>query len=98
MAFSILHAQSPSGRNLANRKFHYQGTVHIGMLNGSSSAATNLQTVHGVTYRGWFTGIGIGLDNYSYRTAPLFVELRKTCSTSLLRRFYLPTSAGKFHG
>ena len=77
MAFSILHAQSPSGRNLANRKFHYQGTVHIGMLNGSSSAATNLQTVHRVTYRGWFTGIGIGLDNYSYRTAPLFVELRK---------------------
>lgn len=73
--FMMVHAQAK--KNPVSRKLHYQGSINIGMLNGSSSAATNLQTIHGVQYKTWFAGAGVGLDNYTYRTAPVFFELQK---------------------
>jgi hypothetical protein len=36
-----------------------------------------LQTINGVQYKGWFAGIGIGLDYYRIRSIPVFIDLRK---------------------
>ena len=65
MVFSILHAQSPFRKKSCEQEISLPGNCTYWHVNGSHRYY-NLQTVHGVTYRGWFTGIGIGLDNCFY--------------------------------
>jgi hypothetical protein len=55
----------------------YRGSVSLGMLMGESSSALQVQTVHGVQYKQWQAGLGIAVDNYRYRTVPLFMEVRR---------------------
>ena len=56
-------------------RFHSINSV--GLMEGETGSAFQLQTVNGAGYKSWFGGIGIGLDYYRYRTIPLFFDLRK---------------------
>lgn len=49
----------------------------IGVLNGSKGAYLQLQTINGIRYKTWFAGIGAGIDYYTRRGFPLFLDVRK---------------------
>jgi hypothetical protein len=49
----------------------------VGLLEGSGGSAFQAQTINGIRYRKWFAGLGIGLDKYKFRTAPLFLDIRR---------------------
>jgi hypothetical protein len=55
----------------------FQSVLQGGLLEGAVGPSWNLQTINGVYYKTWFAGIGAGLDYYSMRTVPLFMDFRK---------------------
>lgn len=57
--------------------WHFRSINSVGLLSGQKENALLLQTVNGASYKSWFAGIGLGLDYYSFRTLPLFLDLRK---------------------
>lgn len=48
-----------------------------GVLNGSKGAYLQLQTINGIRYKTWFAGIGAGIDYYTHRGFPVFLDVRK---------------------
>jgi len=57
-------------------KIHFRSINQFAMVGGESHVSTAFQTVNGIKFSNWFTGIGIGVDNYRYRTLPLFFDGR----------------------
>lgn len=49
----------------------------VGVLNGSKGAYFQLQTINGVRYKTWFAGVGAGIDYYTRRGFPVFLDVRK---------------------
>ena len=37
----------------------------------------SLQVINGVSVKNWFAGIGAGVDDYEYRSIPLFLDVRR---------------------
>ena len=70
MAFSITLVS-------AQDKVRYHAQNYIGLLEGESKGAFQLQTIHGVQYRNWYGAGGIGLDYYMYRSIPVFFSLNR---------------------
>ncbi|MEP6951505.1 MAG: hypothetical protein ABI863_19600 [Ginsengibacter sp.] len=56
-------------------KFHSINTA--GISSGQSGAHLLLQTVNGLAYKNWFSGIGFGADYYGYNSYPLFADARR---------------------
>lgn len=48
----------------------------IGFAAGQSPPDIILETVNGIKFSDWFTGVGIGVDYYRYKTLPLFMDGR----------------------
>ena len=48
-----------------------------GLTAGELKEAFLFQTVNGLRYKSWFSGIGVGIDDYRYRSIPVFLQLRK---------------------
>jgi hypothetical protein len=67
-------------------KCGFQSLFQAGILEGVSGPSWNIQTINGTYYKTWFAGIGLGLDHYTMRTIPLFLDIRK----ELLRRTRTP--------
>lgn len=61
----------------AQSKFRFGNSTQIGLLSGSSKSAIQLQTINGISYKTFFVGAGIGIDNYYFKTTPLFADVRK---------------------
>jgi hypothetical protein len=55
----------------------FQSLLQGGQLAGEFGPSWNLQTINGIYYKTWFAGIGVGLDYYTMRTIPLFIDVRK---------------------
>jgi hypothetical protein len=55
----------------------FQSIANVGLLEGQTGSAFQLQTINGVRYKSWFAGVGLGLDYYRFRTIPLFIDIRK---------------------
>jgi hypothetical protein len=70
-----------------DQKASFQSLAQGGMLTGSSSVAGQVQTVHGVNYRGYFIGLGAGIDFYFQRSVPVFAELQKELRKSAYTPF-----------
>ena len=49
----------------------------LGLSVGELNEAFQIQTINGLRYKTWMAGIGIGLDEYRFRSVPLFFVLRK---------------------
>lgn len=56
-------------------RFHSINT--FAAVGGQSEVNTAFQTVNGIQFSNWFSGIGIGMDNYVYKTLPLFLDVRR---------------------
>jgi hypothetical protein len=58
-------------------KVKFNSLNMFGVAAGESRPSGLFQTINGVRYNNWFAGIGAGLDYYSYRTIPVFFDLRR---------------------
>ncbi len=58
------------------KKIHFQSVNEFAIVGGESTMNTAFQTINGIKFSNWFSGIGIGIDNYRYKTLPLFVDGR----------------------
>ena len=56
-------------------KFH--SINQFGIAVGESETKPVFQTVNGIQFGNWFSGIGIGVDDYRYKTLPLFIDGRR---------------------
>ena len=61
----------------AQSKFRFGNSTQIGLLSGSFKVADQLQTINGISYKTFFVGAGVGIDNYYFKTIPLFADVRK---------------------
>lgn len=55
----------------------FRSIQQVSLINGNDAVSAGLQTVNGIAAKGWFAGVGVGLDFYRYRSVPLFIDLRK---------------------
>jgi len=55
----------------------FENNNMVGLLSGSTGTAGQLQTINGISYKTFSLGIGVGIDNYYFKTIPLFADLRK---------------------
>ena len=53
-------------------KIHFRSINSFGLIGGESQVSTAYQTVNGIRFSNWFSGVGVGIDNYQYKTLPLF--------------------------
>jgi len=74
--FSSFVLNSNSQTSKASLKFNSLNSV--GLLNGESSSTFTMQTINGISFKKVFAGIGVAIDNYGYRTIPVFLDIRKT--------------------
>lgn len=77
ISIMLLLIFSVTAGSYAQDKIHYSSQNYVGLLEGESRAAFQLQTIHGVKFKTWHAGIGTGLDYYRFRTIPLFLDLNK---------------------
>ena len=76
----------------AQDKFVFHSQNIVGLLEGQAGSAFQLQTISGVQKKGWFTGIGTGLDYYRYRSIPLFINISKFLFTG--QKFFVSGNGG----
>ena len=69
----------------SNWQFH--SINNIGLLEGQTGSAFQIQSINGMQYKSWYGGIGLGLDFYRYRTIPLFIDIRKEFGSSVNKFF-----------
>jgi hypothetical protein len=55
----------------------FQSINDAGIAGGQSEADYIFQTVNGIKFSNWFAAVGIGIDNYRYKTLPLFFDGRR---------------------
>jgi hypothetical protein len=56
------------------KKFRFHSINTVGLISGESTSNIGFQTINGIHFSNWFTGIGIGIDKYKYKTLPLFAD------------------------
>ena len=65
---------------VAQSKIKFKSINQFGILVGASQNAIQLHTINGVSYKTFSAGIGVGFDNYYFKTIPVFIDLRKNLS------------------
>jgi hypothetical protein len=61
-----------------DKKIKFATAFQAGLLEGGNGSALHLQLLNGISYRNWMATAGAGIDFYSTRTVPVFIELRKS--------------------
>lgn len=64
----VLHAQP-------KEKIHYIGSVQTGAIIGKAYTPLTIQTVQGIAYKNWQTGLGIAYDPYGFPSLPVFAHV-----------------------
>ena len=77
----------------AQKKYALRSISSIGLLNGSKGAAFSVQSILGVAVKQSFAGIGVGIDQYSFRSVPVFIDVRQEMGRKL-RNVFLYGDAG----
>jgi hypothetical protein len=74
---TILSGIASAQQNNSSGPWQFHSINNVGLLEGETGSALQLQTINGVNYKSWFAGAGLGLDFYRLRTIPLFADFRK---------------------
>jgi hypothetical protein len=69
------------------RAWQFHSINNVGLLEGQTGSAFQLQSINGMQYKSWYAGIGLGLDFYRDRTIPLFIDFRKEFGSSVNKFF-----------
>ena len=59
------------------QKISFSTVNQAGLISGSSGESAIIQTINGIKKDKWSTGIGVGLDYYTERGIPLFLDVRR---------------------
>src|SRR6185436_19374526 len=70
----LFPALSFSQENASRSSFNT--VASLGIIAGESTAKPLFQVVSGLSYKNWFTGIGIGLDYFNFKSIPLFADVK----------------------
>ncbi|RNI39743.1 hypothetical protein EFY79_00085 [Hanamia caeni] len=65
-----------SSLSAQNKKARFQSVNQFAIVGGENHVNTAFQTINGIKFSNWFSGIGVGIDNYRYKTLPLFADAR----------------------
>ena len=65
-----------SGANAQKKPIKFHSINQVELIGGANAVNVGYQTVNGVKFSNWFSGIGIGVDNYRYISLPLFIDGR----------------------
>ena len=84
---AIMAGNSSAQQNNIAKTWQFHSIDNVGILEGQTGSAFQLQTISGVQYKSWFCGAGLGLDYYRFRTVPLFIDLRKEFGKSANKLF-----------
>ncbi|HEV7779977.1 MAG TPA: hypothetical protein VGO58_01865 [Chitinophagaceae bacterium] len=77
MVLTALHYSPAAQQQKAGKKLQFGSQNYAGILEGEAGTSFQAQTINGVKYKTWFTGIGLGLDYYYDRSIPLFLSVSK---------------------
>jgi hypothetical protein len=69
-------------------KISFGSVNQVGVVTGVDRDALIVQTINGISYKSWSAGVGIGIDGYSERTVPLFVDVRKSIGSGYSKPFF----------
>lgn len=72
----------------------FHSIEQLAMVNGNNAVSGAVQTINGLGYNSWFAGIGIGLDFYRYRSAPVFLDLRKSFMLKQKNKLFVYVDGG----
>ena len=72
----IISVVTVSSLSAQKKKVRFQSINQFAIVGGENHVNTAFQTINGIKFSDWFSGIGIGIDNYRYKTLPLFVDGR----------------------
>jgi hypothetical protein len=72
---------------IAQKKAHYSGSIEGGITKGSNPVNGFLFTTQGIAYNQYTLSIGSGLDFYSFRSIPLFVDLKRSFGNNAVEPF-----------
>jgi hypothetical protein len=81
-------------QNNSPKKYKFESINSLILLNGDHNVAPAIQTINGLSKGPWFTGIGVGIDYYQYRTIPLFADIRYDFAKKNLTRYFAYGDAG----
>lgn len=59
------------------KKLKFRSLNSVAITGGESPAAAAYETVNGFNFSSWFAGLGAGLDNYHFKSVPVFIDGRK---------------------
>jgi hypothetical protein len=63
--------------SLAQKKnLQFQSINLAGIVGGEKEVGYSFQSINGIKFSNWSSGIGIGVDDYRYKTLPLFIDGR----------------------
>jgi hypothetical protein len=65
-----------SALSAQKKKVRFQSVNQFAIVGGKNHVNTAFQAINGIKFSNWFSGIGIGIDNYRYKTLPLFADAR----------------------
>jgi hypothetical protein len=61
----------------AQQKAKFTTSYLAGLLTGASEPAFQLQAINGVRYKDFSAGIGVGMDNYYFKSIPVFLHITR---------------------
>lgn len=62
----------------AQKKYSFSSQNYVGLITGEASTSLQLQTINGVKWNNWFSGIGTGIDWYYLRSIPVFASASRS--------------------
>jgi hypothetical protein len=78
----------------AQNKIKFSTQNYMGILAGGSETNIQLQTINGISFHKWFTGIGTGIDWYYQRSIPVFLTAERGFRVAARKNIYFSSSAG----
>lgn len=60
----------------SNKKAKFYLMPEIALLNGDQAKSTQIQLIGGLSKNNWRFGLGLGIDHYKLRSAPIFINAR----------------------
>jgi hypothetical protein len=82
-----------SFHQLPAQAIDYRSNNYLGIVEGENGSSFQMQTIHGLSYKSWYAGLGAGLDYYRYRSVPVFFSLNRDIIIRS-KTFFLSGDAG----
>ena len=78
----------------AQNKVAFSTQNYVGLLVGGSGNSLQIQTINGIRFNKWFTGIGTGIDWYSQRSIPVFLSVERGFRVNPKKNIYFSSGVG----